>query len=503
MSKKDIISIVVAMLLSSVVFFTTSSNSFASPREVYRVYLDGKSLGLIESKSELEEYIDKKEEELKAKYNVDKVFIPNNLDIVKEITYNSSLSSVTDIYNQIKAISPFTITGYKITIKGTEEQLEEDEEPYITDDSIIYVLDQEVFVDAVRGVINAFVKDNGYDKFLNNKQEEIVDTGTIIEDVYVKNEIIIKEANISVEEDIFTNIDDLKKYLLFGTVEDQDTYRIKEGDTIADVAYNNKLSTGEFLIANPQFTNENNLLYVNQVVNVGLINPLIRVVEENHTVSLETHAYEIIYEDDPDLIIGYDYVKQEGVDGIDRVTRKIQQINGEISSAIPISTEEVKPSISKVIVRGQKYVASVGNPKIWAWPTNKPYMLSTRYEWRWGKLHEGIDIYSTGYGSPIYAANNGVVVQAEYHKTSGYYITINHNNGYYTLYAHLAKILVKTGQVVEMGQKIATMGNSGSVYPVPSTSCPTCGTHLHFAVWKGNIPFYSGSYSIDPLGLYR
>ena len=84
----------------------------------------------------------------------------------------------------------------------------------------------------------------------------------------------------------------------------------------------------------------------------------------------------------------------------------------------------------------------------------------------------------------------------------GNYILINHNTGnYYTQYMHLSTILVKVGQVVSRGQKIATMGNSGEVYPVPSSSSPYSGTHLHFAAWRG-YPHRGGS-PFDPFTLYK
>jgi len=491
MNKNSILGVVFAFLCSSVVLFVTSSTAL-TPRESYRVYLEGKSLGLIESKDDLENYIDRKEEELKETYQVDNVFIPNNLDIVKEITYSNGILSTEDIYNKIKEISPFTIKGYKITIKGTSEKAENQDTEEITPDVSINVLDQQVFIDAATGVISAFTTEEGYNKFINGKQEEIEDVGTIIEDIYIKNDIIVKETNVSTEDMIFTTSEDLKKYLLFGTTEDQDTYIVQDGDTIEEVAYNHKLSTGEFLIANPQFTNENNLLYENQEVNVGIIDPVIKVIEEDHTVSIETHRYETIYEDDPDLVIGYDYVKQEGIDGLDKITRKVQQVNGEVISAIPTATEELKPAVSQIIVRGQKQVSGVGNLKVWAWPTNRGYMISTGYEWRWGKFHDGLDIYGTGYGSPIYAANNGVVIRSQYDSTNGYYIVINHNNGYYTIYAHMSQLLVKAGQIVEMGQRIGSMGESGYAF----------GVHLHFGVWRGGYPYSSGAYSVNPWGLY-
>ena len=59
-----------------------------------------------------------------------------------------------------------------------------------------------------------------------------------------------------------------------------------------------------------------------------------------------------------------------------------------------------------------------------------------------------MDIAGAGYGSPIYASNNGIVVASSYKWDNGEYIVINHNNGYYTLYAHLAERYVSVGQEV-------------------------------------------------------
>ena len=66
---------------------------------------------------------------------------------------------------------------------------------------------------------------------------------------------------------------------------------------------------------------------------------------------------------------------------------------------------------------------------------------------------------------------------------------------------HLAQILVSPGQVVERGQKIAKMGNTGHADPVPSSYSPYAGTHLHFGVYIG-VPYAGGS-TINPLRLYQ
>ena len=108
--------IIMAITFPLLTAFTTSS-----PRTLYRVYLKGKSIGLIESKTELENYIDKKQNQIKEKFDVDKVYLPQDLDIVKETTFDNNISSVEKIYKKIENISPFTIRGYEITITGVDQ----------------------------------------------------------------------------------------------------------------------------------------------------------------------------------------------------------------------------------------------------------------------------------------------------------------------------------------------------------------------------------------------
>ena len=93
-------------------------------------------------------------------------------------------------------------------------------------------------------------------------------------------------------------------------------------------------------------------------------------------------------------------------------------------------------------------------------------------------------------GQPVYAADNGVIVQAGWNGAYGYSILINHNNGYYTRYAHLSKVDVSVGQVVAGGQLIGKAGNTGN----------STGPHLHFEIRTntGSQP----SYAPNPMSFY-
>lgn len=511
---------VMILALSSLILVKFGTTKNKIPNELYTVFLDGNKIGTVKSGEEFNSYINKQEEKLKAKYEVDTIYAPKGVEIKKVITYDNSYDSNEKIYNLLVSSENFTIKGYVVQIKSNEnlkkskeegagdgKEFEVDTEQRVT---TINVLNIEIFNDAVKNIVKAFVNKDEYNAFMTSTQKPIVDTGEIIEDIYINEKITYREDYIPTSEYIFTNVDELTKYLLYGTVDKQQTYVVKEGDTIETVANKNKLNVQEFLIANPEFTSENNLLYTSQEVVVGLINPLISVVVEKHSVQDEKQAYSTEIKYDSNLVIGYSYVERAGEDGMDKVTRKYQYVNGQLSDVALIGSVEIKPSVSKILVKGDRYIPYVADLSYWAWPTKKPYTITTYYQYRWGSFHAAIDIY-VGWGSPIYAANNGTVYKTgsgcvrgdtKCNGGRGNYVIINHNiGGYYTQYMHLNSINVKPGQTIKRGQQIATMGNTGYVVPTPKyNSSSLAGTHLDFGVWIG-AP-YAGGYTLNPFNLY-
>jgi len=117
-------------------------------------------------------------------------------------------------------------------------------------------------------------------------------------------------------------------------------------------------------------------------------------------------------------------------------------------------------------------------------PTGTPVengFYSSNFGWRidpftgLNAFHEGIDFMAEE-GTPILAAAGGVVVFADRHPQYGNMVEIDHGNDLVTRYAHASKLLVKVGDVVLRGSKIAEVGNTGR----------STGTHLHFEVrYKG------------------
>lgn len=496
MKVKNIIYLFVAIVISGllVTMVKHETKKYNEPIVGYRIYLEGKPIGLIKSNDELNEYINIQQDRIKQKYNVDTVYIPNDINIVKELTYEKNIDSVESIYNKINAISPFTIKGYQVIIDRTNSEKYNNDEDEVeksgTDRANIVkinILNKEVFTKATENVILSFVTDDQYHAFANGEKLEIKATGEVIENIYIDDDITIKEANIPVNENIYMDVDSLSKYLIFGNNSSDKKYTVKKDDSISTIAYNNSMSVNELLIANTDLSSASSLIYVGQQLSIGTLDPVFTTIVEKHVVEDQVVKYKTKYEYDNKMYQGQQNVKQEGKDGVTRVTQKVKLINGEVSQAYIVSSEELKPAVTRIVVKGGKQVKR-GDGE-WLWPTNFPYMISSNFGWRWGRMHRGVDICGTGRGSPIYAARAGVVTDIKSDGSSGYYVTIKHDNGYYTRYAHMqntngndrlgltssATKYVYVGKRVNAHDVIGEMGSSGG----------STGVHLHFEIWDG------------------
>ncbi len=98
-------------------------------------------------------------------------------------------------------------------------------------------------------------------------------------------------------------------------------------------------------------------------------------------------------------------------------------------------------------------------------------------DWR---FHYGVDL-SAPQGTPIYATRGGRVTYATYDSSSGYYVSINHLDGFVSKYLHMTHYIVSPGQYVAAGQIIGYCGSTGA----------STGPHLHFSL------YYNGS-AVNP-----
>ena len=478
--KKFSIGIMLAITIALVCVLGFCYKSSPEPNNYYEVYLNDESLGTIKSKDELEDYIDENGSYYKKKFDVDKVYSPKGLQIKKLTTYNGEVDSVSNVYRKIAKKGKFTIRGYEFVIKKQADEKDTEAKEKLTTQSV-YVLDKNVFKKAVEALIKTFVGEDKYKAYIEDSQVKIETTGEEIQNVYVNEDITVKETNIPVDETIYTDYNTLANYLLYGKNQTGTEYTVQAGDTIENVAFNNKISPEEVLISNTSLTSTTNLLYPGQKLKIIETNPQISVVEESYVVEDIESQFPTEERYDSNAAIGVDKVIQNGENGLERVSQRVKKVNGIINYVDPESKTVLKAPISKIVLKGTKYIPDVGSTTSWGWPTDSGWTLSSGYVWRTSpitgrrELHGGLDISGTGYGSNIYASNNGRVKEAGYHYSYGNHVIIDHNNGYLTLYAHMSKINVKVGQVVARGDVIGFVGMTGAA----------TGPHLHYEIWKG------------------
>src|SRR5207247_858832 len=114
------------------------------------------------------------------------------------------------------------------------------------------------------------------------------------------------------------------------------------------------------------------------------------------------------------------------------------------------------------------------------WPVSAP--VTSPFGWRWGRMHQGVDIGGSS-GTPIHAAAAGKVIFCGWDGGYGNLVVLDNGGTLATAYAHQSSIAVACGQDVSQGQVLGYVGSTGH----------STGPHLHFEVRINGNP-------VDPLG---
>lgn len=165
----------------------------------------------------------------------------------------------------------------------------------------------------------------------------------------------------------------------------------------------------------------------------------------------------------------------------DYTEAKRQEYLQWLSTSVPETTKPPSTGTSGNNKPNSNYV----NGLTWYMPCNYTKFTSP-YGWRihpvYGtrKFHSGVDLAAPS-GTPIYATRSGTVTTTSYNSSSGYYVTINHGDGFSSSYLHMTHYIVSAGQRVTAGQVIGYVGSTGV----------STGPHLHFTI------YYNGS-TVNP-----
>lgn len=313
---------------------------------------------------------------------------------------------------------------------------------------------------------------------LDSRLKEIMSDSTVKDAVY-KRTVEYKNGNYATT----SVVDDgqILEYINGGT--QRSYYTVEAGDSLIYIAEQHNLTFEELMAMNPEITDPDLCVIGTQlVVACDLENmPVIvtKTIEETVEVPYETMTVDTdsMYVGETDILI--DGVCGEAINTVD--VRYEGQT--EIERAI-VSTRVVREPVAEMLAVGTRQCSNIGAPSSsetvlngngqFMWPVNGGYVSDPFIS---NRNHKGLDI-GAAEGTAIYAAGAGTVIAAGWNTGGyGYFVMIDHGDGYATLYAHMSKVIATNGSTVSCGDLIGEVGNTGD----------SNGNHLHFEVRYNNV----------------
>lgn len=252
------------------------------------------------------------------------------------------------------------------------------------------------------------------------------------------------------------------------------THTVADGESFWSISTKYNISVDNLIKANPNVTPER--IRAGDKLSLVVAKPLLTFCTVENNTYVEAIPFTTRYKDDSGLYKGTSKITNKGSNGEKEIVAKLVRENGVPVKRLVLNEKVISNPKEQLVAKGiKKAPTTAATGKF-----GKPYSrgsYSSGFGRRWGRMHEGVD-WSMPIGSPIYAADGGVVEKAGRDGAYGNVIVISHGNGLKTLYAHNSKLLVKPGDRVFKGQKISLSGNTGR----------TTGPHLHFEVRKNGVP---------------
>lgn len=455
-SKKQLTIAVGSLVFIGAAVFAGSQYVAANTVEFYKVYMNGKEVGTVNNKALVNQLVTIKTKEVEQKYpGVHMALNDDQITYVADKQYKPTVNSKETIDKLNNLLVP-TATGVSLKVNGKVIGVVKDQE---TADALLAKVKHKYEPQPKPKPMQV--------KALSAKPMAAAPTKSKmsrVESVGFVEKVNTETTNVKPEE-ILTE-DESYKLLTQGEISPI-TYTVKEGDTISGIAHKFNISQGVIYKNNPEV--DEFTLKIGMELDLSINKPALTVsTVEKVTENIVTEPV-TEYRTDPKMRAGETKVVREGKSGLKQMSYMLTKHNGDLVIEQWLGQEVITPSVSRIIVRGTKVVVGEGSGNF-AWPV-KSASISSPFGSRWGRTHKGIDM--TG-NRNIKASDDGVVSFAGTKSGYGNVIIINHKNGYETLYGHLDSFKVKKGDVVEQGQEIAIMGNTGR----------STGTHLHFEIHK-------------------
>ena len=338
--------------------------------------------------------------------------------------------------------------------------------------SVLYIQDEETYQNAkdkyVLNYTNAAEKESEYGRVIlasGFEQKESISTGYAPVSMVLQNE------------------EEILSWFLNGYNDTKEIYIVEDGDTVQGAASKNALEVIEIMALNySTIIKENQLLEAGLKLDVtGINSPVDYRVEKEATTKVTLYPESPKYVNDSSLPLGVQKVVQEEKLGYRKDTIKEIYVNGELSDYEILSCEELSVPQQMIIhvgtQRNSNYVDSgnLNSGTLRAGNFRYPcdYAVIT-CSWGCYYGHQAMDVANlyNRYGN-VLASDSGTVTVNDYNYINGYYMLIDHGNGFVTYYGHMnTPGYAQVGEYVERGEVIGQIGQTGVA----------TGPHIHFEI---------------------
>ncbi|MDE5859456.1 MAG: peptidoglycan DD-metalloendopeptidase family protein [Oscillospiraceae bacterium] len=325
-------------------------------------------------------------------------------------------------------------------------------------------------------VVGAVTENEEIDKFIEElkdsfKKDDVVDV-SLDKDIEYTYENYVDPDQIVDQDEIVNLLDSVVAEPVF--------YEVKEGDNPWNIARNNDMSLEELdncfiTYDGEQIDDLTKYCPIGAVIQLSEEVPYLQVMTTKEVTYTEEIDYETITTEDPDMYKGESIVNVKGVEGEKEVKALVTYKNDVVVSREVIEEVVLSEPVSKEMTVGTRETRTPvstgsGGSGDYFWPVDGGYISAYQGDRRG---HKGIDI-AAPYGTPIYAAESGTVIETGSGWNGGYgnCIKIEHADGKITLYGHQSSLAVEYGDYVVKGQLIGYVGSTGD----------STGNHLHFEV---------------------
>ena len=420
---------------------------------IQHVYLNDEFVGSVTDETEIENIVADKVEEAQEEYPDYTFDKDTQLKFVPEEVFDED----------VKEDQAVKVIQDQLNVKAEAYEID------IDNQAVAYVASKEDAEDVLEKITLLYVNEEEYAEYESGKKDadSLKEPGSRILDIEFSLPVTFKEKMVYPDE--IKSVDKTLSMIEEGK-EETTIYEAKEDEGLEAIATSHDMDLDQLLELNPgqdedKGVKEGERLYVTQRT------PYVNVMVEREVLKEERIPFEKKVEEDDELPKGELITEQMGNEGILAFTYNVSETNGKKISETIVKKEVTEKAKMEITRKGTKVIPSQGSGT-YSWPADGGY-ISSKQGQRWGKLHKGIDIARPATRT-ITAADHGIIEIAGNSGGYGNKITINHNNGYKTVYAHLDSIDVKAGQKIEKGMKIGMMGSTGH----------STGVHLHFEIYK-------------------